>query len=127
MGNFYPCIVFLTCSSFIHSIKPDWHELCIPKSMKKLLLVLFVLITFHAGVSAQAKSFKDLIGKWEISGEEESASLEIIDSSNIYLTYAGDRKKVISYTFDLSKTPGWFDFSIPDSAGVIHVKSLFQV
>ncbi len=95
--------------------------------MKKLLLVLFVSISFNAAVSAQARSFKDLIGKWEISGEEEGASLEIIDSSNIYLTYGGERKKVMSYTFDLSKAPGWFDFSIQDSAGVFHVKSLFQV
>lgn len=80
---------------------------------------------FTAGAQ---KSFTDLVGKWEIVGEEmPGASLEIIDSSQIYLTYGGERRKISSATFNPRKSPAWFDFNISDSSGTLQVKTLVHV
>jgi len=76
----------------------------------------------------QQKQLKDLIGRWEIVGEQsDSASLEIIDSSTIILNYMGERKKIIEYKIDFQRSPIWFDFSTSDSSSVIVVKSLLEV
>lgn len=99
--------------------------------MKKLLVVgillLFTTNGFSQGI-AQSKKFQDLIGRWDIIGEQNAGGgLEIIDSANISLTYMGEKKKVISFTIDFTKSPYWFDFSIQDTADVIRVKSLLGV
>ena len=76
----------------------------------------------------QQKQLKDLIGRWEIVGEQsDSASLEIIDSSTIILNYMGERKKIIEYKIDFQRSPIWFDFSTGDSSSTILVKSLLEV
>ena len=60
----------------------------------------------------QQKQLKDLIGRWEIVGEQnDSASLEVIDSSTIILNYMGEKKKIIDYKIDFQRSPIWFDFS----------------
>ena len=95
--------------------------------MKK---IFFVLMTLFAGTQAfnQQKQLKDLIGRWEIVGEQsDSASLEIIDSSTIILNYMGERKKIIDYKIDFQRSPIWFDFSTGDSSSTIMVKSLLEV
>ena len=83
-----------------------------------------------AGIQAfnQQKQLKDLIGRWEIVGEQsDSASLEIIDSSTIILNYMGERKKIIEYKIDFQRSPIWFDFSTGDSSSTVMVKSLLEV
>jgi len=83
-----------------------------------------------AGTEAfnQQKQLKDLIGRWEIVGEQsDSASLEIIDSSTIILNYMGERKKIIEYKIDFQRSPIWFDFSTGDSSSTVVVKSLLEV
>ena len=95
--------------------------------MKKIFLVLVILF---AGIQAfnQQKQLKDLIGRWEIIGEQnDSASLEILDSSTIILNYMGERKKIIDYKIDFQRSPIWFDFSTSDSSSTVVVKSLMEV
>jgi len=95
--------------------------------MKKIFFVLMILF---AGIEAfnQQKQLKDLIGRWEIVGEQsDSASLEIIDSSTIILNYMGERKKIIEYKIDFQRSPIWFDFSTGDSSSTVMVKSLLEV
>jgi len=95
--------------------------------MKKIFFVLMILV---AGIRAfnQQKQLKDLVGRWEIIGEQsDSASLEIIDSSTIILNYMGERKKIIEYKIDFQRSPIWFDFSTGDSSSTVMVKSLLEV
>jgi len=76
----------------------------------------------------QQKQLKDLVGRWEIIGEQsDSASLEIIDSSTIILNYMGERKKIIEYKIDFQRSPIWFDFLTGDSSSTVVVKSLLEV
>ena len=76
----------------------------------------------------QQKQLKDLVGRWEIIGEQsDSASLEIIDSSTIILNYMGERKKINDYKIDFQRSPIWFDFSTGDSSSTVVVKSLLEV
>ena len=87
-------------------------------------------MTLFAGTQAfnQQKQLKDLIGRWEIVGDQsDSASLEIIDSSTLILNYMGERKKIIEYKIDFQRSPIWFDFSTGDSSSTVVVKSLLEV
>ncbi len=95
--------------------------------MKKIFLVLMILF---AGIQAfnQQKQLKDLIGRWEIIGEQsDGACLEVIDSSTIVLNYMGEKKKIIDYKIDFQRSPIWFDFSTGDSSSIIVVKSLLEI
>jgi hypothetical protein len=95
--------------------------------MKKIFVMLIILF---AGTQAfnQQKQFKDLVGRWEIVGDQEdSASLEVIDSSTIILSYMGEKKKIIDYKIDFQKSPIWFDFSTGDSSSTIVIKSLLEI
>ena len=95
--------------------------------MKKIFFVLMILFTGNEAFNQQ-KQLKDLIGRWEIVGEQsDSASLEIIDSSTIILNYMGERKKIIEYKIDFQRSPIWFDFSTGDSSSTVMVKSLLEV
>ena len=95
--------------------------------MKKIFFVLVILFTGTQAFNQQ-KQLKDLIGRWEIVGEQsDSASLEIIDSSTIILNYMGERKKIIDYKIDFQRSPIWFDFSTGDSSSTVMVKSLLEV
>ena len=95
--------------------------------MKK---IFFVLMTLFAGIQAfnQQKQLKDLIGRWEIVGEQsDSACLEVIDSSTIILNYMGEKKRIVDYKIDFQKSPIWFDFSTGDSSSTVVVKSLLEI
>ena len=96
--------------------------------MKKIFFVLMILFTGTEAFNQQ-KQLKDLIGRWEIVGEQsDSASLEIIDSSTIILNYMGEKKRIIDYKIDFQRSPIWFDFSTSgDSSSVVLVKSLLEV
>ena len=96
--------------------------------MKKILFA--VAITFLAiKGTGQQKKFKDLVGRWEFVGEQSNiATLEVIDSSNIILSYNGEKKKIIDYKMDFAKNPIWFDFSTIDSSyTTVTVKSLLEL
>jgi len=87
-------------------------------------------MTLFAGTQAfnQQKQLKDLIGRWEIVGEQsDSASLEVIDSSTIILNYMGEKKRIVDYKIDFQKSPIWFDFSTGDSSSTVVVKSLLEI
>src|SRR5688572_2062186 len=95
--------------------------------MKKIFLVLMILF---AGTQAfnQQKQLKDLIGRWEIVGEQsDSACLEVIDSSTIILNYMGEKKKIVDYKIDFQKSPIWFDFSTVDSSSTVVVQRLLEI
>ena len=80
--------------------------------MKGILMGL-VLLALNTTGFGQNVSIKNLIGKWETS---DGAGLEIIDSSRIFVTYGKERKPVLSYQADFSKSPCWFDFVVKDTA-----------
>ena len=96
--------------------------------MKKILLIIFSVFTLSSTGFGQIKKFQDLLGRWEIVGEDmPGASLEVIDSTQIFLTYQDEKKQVIDYTLDLTKSPAVFDFSLADSSGKIKVYSIIQI
>jgi hypothetical protein len=97
----------------------------IKKAGMKKIIVISVLFLLTAKGQAQKVNFKDIAGNWEVVGEQ-NASLNIIDSSTIEFTYLGEKKRILNYSIDLSKSPCWLDFSAADSASVFHVKSLMQ-
>ena len=73
---------------------------------------LFVIV-ISLGASAQKLSIKNLVGRWETP---DGAGLEIIDSSRVFITYGTERKQILSFQTDFSKSPSWFDFVVKDSA-----------
>jgi hypothetical protein len=96
--------------------------------MKKMMIVTGLFILLGSTSFSQQKKFKDLIGRWEIVGEQDAgATLEVIDSSTIILVYMGEKKKITDYKFNFDKFPIWFDFSTEDTASTVSVKSLLQV
>ncbi len=96
--------------------------------MKRILLAAIMITTFTITGFSQQKKLKDLVGRWEIVGEQNTgACLDVIDSSTLVLIYNGERKKIIEYKIDFSKSPIWFDFSTGDSSSVVTVKSLLEI
>lgn len=96
--------------------------------MKRIVAIIGILVFLGITGFGQQKKLKDLIGRWEIVGEQnDSASLEIIDSSTIILSFMGEKKKIIDYKIDFQKSPIWFDFSTGDSSSTITVKSLLEI
>lgn len=90
---------------------------------------MILLIGLSTGRSfSQTKTFKDLVGRWEVLGDQVAGSgLVVADSSNIILTYNGDKKKVVDFNLDFSKSPIWFDFTVTEGDSVIKVKSLLEL
>jgi|SRR6185369_5857718 len=96
--------------------------------MKRVIVVTGMLILLTTTGFSQQKKLKDLIGRWEVVGEQnDSASLEVIDSSTIILSYMGETKKISDYKIDFQKSPIWFDFSTGDSSSSVLVKSLLEI
>jgi hypothetical protein len=105
--------------------------------MKKFLLVVlasilcssdsFSQVRHVSQMMAQPKKFQNMIGSWEIVGEQDSGGgLEIIDSTTILIRFMGEEKKLLGYKIDFSKSPYWFDFTTKDSASVNNFKSLLE-
>lgn len=89
--------------------------------MKNIWMGLFVLL-LDANTSAQNTSIQSLVGRWQT---EDGAGLEIIDSSRIFVTYGKERRPILSYKADFSKSPCWFDFVVKDTAQQLStIKSL---
>ena len=93
--------------------------------MKKFAFVVGLVLFSVAGFS-QPKKLKDMIGRWEIAGEQ-GAILEIVDSATISLTYQGDTRQITNVKTDFTKSPFWFDFSTKYSSSVMQVKSLVEI
>ena len=95
--------------------------------MKMFLLSAIISLGVCQGYS-QPKSFQDLVGRWEVLGDQVSGSgLVVADSSNIILTYNGDKKKVLEYKLDFSKSPIWFDFTVEEGDSALRVKSIIEL
>ena len=96
--------------------------------MKKNLLTSLMIISFAITGFSQEKKLNDLIGRWEILGEKHAgAYFEVIDSSTMVLIYNGEKKKILNYKIDFSRSPIWFDFSTGDSSSAVTVKSLLEI
>lgn len=90
--------------------------------MKLLFIITTILLS--TTVIAQPIPGK-LIGKWEAVGSDnQGIGLEIKDSTEIYLVYGQEKKRVASFKADFSRTPAWFDFSVKDSNDEIQLKSI---
>ena len=93
-----------------------------------MIVIAGILVFLGTTGFGQQKKLKDLIGRWEIVGEQnDSASLEVIDSSTIILSYMGETKKIIDYKIDFQRSPIWFDFSTGDSNSTVVVKTLLEI
>src|SRR5687767_3038069 len=69
-----------------------------------------------------------LIGKWEVvDSENRGMGLEIKDSTEIYIVYGEEKKRVSSFKADFSRSPAWFDFTVKDSTDVIQLKTLINL
>lgn len=91
----------------------------------KTLFILLLTILCSAPAWPQNRNFKSLVGTWEaVDAENQSGGLEFIDSLHVYLIYGKERKPATACTFDFSKSPNWFDFSLVDSTGKMTLKSL---
>ncbi len=96
--------------------------------MKKFFLIALVSILFSMTGTSQTKQLKDMMGRWDISGEENmGAYLDIIDSTTIILNYMGEKRKITDYTIDFTKSPAWFDFSTKDNASILRIQSLLEM
>lgn len=96
--------------------------------MKKIFLAIIVIAFINVEGSSQQKNLKDLIGRWEIIGEQNAgACLEIIDSSTMILIYNGETRKIKDYKIDFAKSPIWLDFTTEDSTSVVIVKSILEI
>jgi hypothetical protein len=92
--------------------------------MKFLLTVAAVLML--TSVHAQGKLGK-LVGRWEaVDSENQGIGLEVKDSSEIYIVYGSEKKRISVYKADFSKNPAWFDFTIKDSGQLVHLKTLIN-
>jgi hypothetical protein len=89
--------------------------------MKKIFLSGWICISLSLAGWAQQYSFQSLLGKWEA---EDGGGIEAIDSARIFLVYGADKKAIISYKADFTKSPCWFDFDVKDSTQTLHLKSL---
>jgi hypothetical protein len=96
--------------------------------MKRGVVVLLSLFFFINTVAAQSQNIKSLVGRWEaVDKDNAGGGIEIVDSSRIFLVFGKDRKPIVSFNADFSKTPAWFDFTIKDTTGNTKFQSLLQV
>src|SRR5688500_3389876 len=95
--------------------------------MKKFLLVVITACASHT-ILAQTNSIINLAGRWEaIDKTKDQAGIEIIDSNEVYLVYGDQKRKVINYKADFSRSPAWFEFTLKDGLNTITLKSLIQL
>jgi hypothetical protein len=93
----------------------------------KRIIPAIVLTLLSAIVSAQINNFQMLVGKWEaVDNNNQNGSLEVIDSTNIFLVYGNQKMPVINYKADFTKVPAWSDFTVKDSTQELSLKSLIQ-
>jgi len=95
--------------------------------MKKFVIVVLTVVALGSASFGQARKFNNMVGLWEIVGEQESGGgLQIIDSATILIRFMGEAKTILSYKIDFSKSPYWFDFSCKDTTSISNFKSLIE-
>jgi hypothetical protein len=47
-----------------------------------------------------------------------------VDSSTIYVVWGTEKREVVNYKADFTKSPAWFDFTVRHNDTTIRVKSL---
>ena len=71
--------------------------------MKMLFIPLMALVC-TTSVAPQGRNFQHLVGKWEaVDAENQSGSLEFIDSVQIFLVYGTEKKPVAICTMPLKR------------------------
>jgi|SRR5215204_2554318 len=70
---------------------------------------------------AQNYSLQNLVGKWE---SPDGGGIEATDTTKIFLVYGTEKKPILSYKADFSKSPCWFDFVVKDGDKNLNLKSL---
>lgn len=95
--------------------------------MKKVMLMLAGLI-FYLGTIAQERTMQAFTGLWEaVSATNAGGGLEVKDSTQLYLVFGDQKKKILQYKIDFSQSPGRFDFTVQqDSTTTLSLKSLLQ-
>lgn len=92
--------------------------------MKNVWMAVFIML-FSISASAQNRTVNNLVGVWmAVDARNESGGLEVVDTSKIYLVYGEEKLPIINYTLDLSKSPGWFDFTVSHNNNTVLLKSL---
>lgn len=94
--------------------------------MKKAVIMALSFLALYSA-AAQGRNLQHLVGRWEaVSSDNASGGLEIIDSSKLFIVYGPQKKAIVSYHFDFTKSPAWFDFTVKDSTETFTLKSLIQ-
>ena len=89
--------------------------------MKKIFYPLVVALLVSGGVLAQDMTMQKLQGKWL---RTDGMGLDVVDSSTIYVVWGTEKREVVSYKADFTKSPAWFDFTVRHKDTTIIVKSL---
>ena len=92
--------------------------------MKKIFYSLVAALVLGGSVVAQDITMQKLQGRWL---RTDGAGIEVIDSATIYIVYGTERKEVVSYKADFTKSPAWFDFTIKHNDTTLRVKSLIYL
>jgi hypothetical protein len=92
--------------------------------MKQVLIICTSLFILINSSFAQTRNIENLMGSWEcIDQKDDRGSFEFLDSSKVYFTYMGEKKEVVNYKVDFSKTPYWFSLTLKDEKETIDIKS----
>jgi len=92
--------------------------------MKKIFSALVVALFLSSGAVAQDMTMKKLEGRWLRS---DGAGIEVLDSATIYIIYGSEKKEVVSFKADFTKSPAWFDFTVRHKDSTFKVKSLLYL
>ena len=92
--------------------------------MKQVLILCISFLTITGFSFAQNRNIENLMGSWECTDQKnDHGSFEFLDSSKVYFTYMGEKKQVVNYKVDFSKTPYWFSLTLKDEKETIEIKS----
>jgi len=92
--------------------------------MKTIFCVLASCLILTSATSAQSIDLPALKGKWL---NKNGAGIEIGGSSQMFIVYAGEKREIISYEADFSKSPAWFDFTVKHNDKMLKLKSLIYL
>lgn len=98
------------------------------RGMKMCMLFVIVLLSFLSKSVAQSRNLAALVGRWEtIESKYDGGGFEVMDTTHIILFYGKERKPLLSFNADFTKSPAWFDFTVKDTTGTVKLQSLLQV
>ena len=91
----------------------------------KRLIFLTVLLFISYGTALSQENTTDLIGFWEDS--KNKITYEFKPDSSIMFYQSGQGVFVNSYTLDMTKDPGWIDFTIGNGNRKMVIQSLIKI